>query len=237
MRVAEHGRRQRPEDPYASYRPKDIYGSTGFYVCGNRRRLERTALCGCGFSVWQRFFLTAFLLIIGLSIISIYLPVQTRAGFLLGAVVGITVALVVCAHQIGIRSQGLLCVFVRDEWGRIYLFDYTMPAFQKFTEAGPIGGYHGGNPLAYLEDVWKTAKALREIRRNRAVERVMASGGAKDYGNEVTQVRKLRARAGGCEVSCLVQRAGGEEFTKKVFVPASVENYEALLSSLQRMQG
>ena len=146
-------------------------------------------------------------------------------------------ALVVCAHQIGIRSQGLLCVFVRDEWGRIYLFDYTMPAFQKFTEAGPIGGYHGGNPLAYLEDVWKTAKALREIRRNRAVERVMASGGAKDYGNEVTQVRKLRERAGGCEVSCLVQRAGGEEFVKKVFVPASVENYEALLSSLQRMQG
>lgn len=92
-------------------------------------------------------------------------------------------------------------------------------------------------PLAYLEDVWKTAKALREIRRNRAVERVMASGGAKDYGNEVTQVRKLRERAGGCEVSCLVQRAGGEEFVKKVFVPASVENYEALLSSLQRMQG
>lgn len=32
MRFAELGRRQRPEDPYASYRPKDIYGSTGFYV-------------------------------------------------------------------------------------------------------------------------------------------------------------------------------------------------------------
>ncbi len=25
-------------------------------MCGNRRRLERTVLCGCGFSVWQRFF-------------------------------------------------------------------------------------------------------------------------------------------------------------------------------------
>lgn len=215
MRFAEHGRRQRPEDPYASYRPKDIYGSTGFYVWEQEE-------AGADRFVRLRFFC---------------LPVQTRAGFLLGAVVGITVALVVCAHQIGIRSQGLLCVFVRDEWGRIYLFDYTMPAFQKFTEAGPIGGFHGGNPLAYLEDVWKTAKALREIRQNRAVERVMASGGAKDYGNEVTQVRKLRERARGCEVSCLVQRAGGEEFVKKVFVPASVENYEALLSSLQRMQG
>lgn len=236
MRFAEHGRRQRPEDPYASYRPKDIYGSTGFYVW-EQEEAGADRFVRLRFFCLAAVFLTAFLLVIGLSIISIYLPVQTRAGFLLGAVVGITVALVVCAHQIGIRSQGLLCVFVRDEWGRIYLFDYTMPAFQKFTEAGPIGGYHGGNPLAYLEDVWKTAKALREIRRNRAVERVMASGGAKDYGNEVTQVRKLRERARGCEVSCLVQRAGGEEFVKKVFVPASVENYEALLSSLQRMQG
>lgn len=236
MRFEENDRGQRKEDPYASYRPKDIYGSTGFYVweqeeagAGRFLRLRLFYLAGM--------ILVAFLLIIGLSIFSIRLPVQTRTWFLLAAVVGVTLFLAVGAYQIGIRSQGLLCVFVRDEWGRIYLFDYTMPAFRKFIKTGSIGGFHGRNPLTYLEDVWKTAKALREIRQSRAVERVMASGGAKDYGNEVAQVKRLRRRAGGCQVSCLVLRTGGEEFMKRVFVPVSVENYEVLFSSLQRMKG
>ncbi len=130
MRFEENDRGQRKEDPYASYRPKDIYGSTGFYVweqeeagAGRFLRLRLFYLAGM--------ILAAFLLIIGLSIFSIRLPVQTRTWFLLAAVVGITLFLAVGAYQIGIRSQGLLCVFVRDEWGRIYLFDYTMPRLSE----------------------------------------------------------------------------------------------------------
>lgn len=177
----------------------------------------------------------ALIFVMTLALIGV--PEELRKWLLLAVVIGITFIVVMMALRFGRKGMGAKYAFARDGQGRIYLFDYTAPAFASVAGVRGMGRYHADNPVLTFQQMRRDGKAIERMEDSGILEEIMRAGCAEAYGSEVVQVSGLRMQTDGFRAVCTLRRSGGGTYSRRLAVPAEVENYEVLFAAFQRMQG